>query len=399
MVHGFSGWNRTLPERTTSIAGFASSFMSQNHCSEISGSIRRPERCECGTSCSYGSSPEIAPSVRSAATTAVRASSTSRPANRSPAAVRHPAVLADHRDLLEPVPAADLEVVRVVPRGDLQAARPELGVDVLVGDHRQAAPDQRQDHRAPDELCIALVARVDGDGRVGQHRLRPDGGDGHRPAAVGERVVDRVERVGQRALLDLEVGDRRAQPGIPVDHVVVAIDVAPAVQLDEHVSDGACVGLVHREALVRVVRRRPEALELLDDLRAVLLAPLPDALHELLASQLEPRRPLLGKLLLDHRLRPDPGVVRAQDPAGRRPAHPLEADQGVLDRAVERVAHVQRAGDVRGRDRDRVVVVSIALGFGVEPTALQPALEHARLDLAGFPAGGGLQFRPTCGVH
>ena len=39
------------PERTTSIAGRARSVMSQNHCSEISGSIRRPDRCECGTSC------------------------------------------------------------------------------------------------------------------------------------------------------------------------------------------------------------------------------------------------------------------------------------------------------------------------------------------------------------
>ena len=41
----------------------------------------------------------------------------------------------------------------------------------------------------------------------------------------------------------------------------------------------------------------------------------------------------------------------------RLPAHAVVADQRVLDRAVERVAHVQRAGDVRRRDRDRVVLV------------------------------------------
>ena len=36
------------------------------------------------------------------------------------------------------------------------------------------------------------------------------------------------------------------------------------------------------------------------------------------------------------------------------PAHALEAAQDVLQRVVERVAHVQRAGDVRRRDDDGV---------------------------------------------
>ncbi len=55
----------------------------------------------------------------------------------------HPPVLADHRPLLEPVLAPDLEVVRVVAGGDLQAAGAEVGLDVLVGDHRERAPHQR----------------------------------------------------------------------------------------------------------------------------------------------------------------------------------------------------------------------------------------------------------------
>ena len=39
------------PDRTASIAGAASSSIRMNHCSEISGSIRCPERCENGTVC------------------------------------------------------------------------------------------------------------------------------------------------------------------------------------------------------------------------------------------------------------------------------------------------------------------------------------------------------------
>ena len=45
------GTKRTRPSLTTSIAGFAISSMRQNHCSEISGSTRSPERCEKGTEC------------------------------------------------------------------------------------------------------------------------------------------------------------------------------------------------------------------------------------------------------------------------------------------------------------------------------------------------------------
>ena len=43
----------------------------------------------------------------------------------------HPAVGPDHGERLEPVVAADLEVDRVVARGDLEGAGAELGLDPL----------------------------------------------------------------------------------------------------------------------------------------------------------------------------------------------------------------------------------------------------------------------------
>ena len=176
------------------------------------------------------------------------------PAYGSPAASRHPAVLADDRDLLEPVLAADLEVVGVVARRDLERPCPELGIDVLVLDHRQAAADQGQDDLGTDERGVALVAGGHRDRRVGEHRLGPDCRDRDRARAVGERVIDRVQGVGERLLLDLEVRDGRAEAWIPVHHVVVAVDVAARMELDEDAGHGARVCVVHREALVRVVR-------------------------------------------------------------------------------------------------------------------------------------------------
>ena len=149
----------------------------------------------------------------------------------------HPPVLADHADLLEPVGAADLEVVGVVAGSDLQRPGAELGVDVLVGDDRQAAADQRQQAVAADQLAVAIVVGVDGDGGVGQHRLRTHRGHGQDPLGALHRVVDRVQRVGDLAVLDLEVGDRRARARVPIDQVVVAVDVALLVQRDEDAVD------------------------------------------------------------------------------------------------------------------------------------------------------------------
>ena len=67
--------------------------------------------------------------------------------------------------------------------------------------------------------------------------------------------------------------------------------------------------------------------------------------------------------------------------------------------AVERVAHVQRAGHVRRRDGDRVVLVGVALRLRVEDARLLPAREHARLHLRGLVAGASSRvFRRSSGM-
>ncbi len=63
--------------------------------------------------------------------------------------------------------------------------------------------------------------------------------------------------------------------------------------------------------------------------------------------------PSAAELPLDHVLGGDAGVVHAGQPQRLVALHPPAPDQRVLDRVVERVAHVQRAGHVRRRDDDR----------------------------------------------
>ena len=278
------------------------------------------------------------------------------PAEALRRSVGHAAVLADHGDLVEALPAADLEVARVVPRRDLERAGSELGIDVLVGDDRQPSPDERQDRRLADQTGVALVLRVHRDRRVREHRLGAHRRDRHRARTGLERVIDHVQRVLDGALLHLEVGYRRAQAGIPIDQIVIAVDEALLVEPHEDVRDGAHVVVVHREALVRVVERRAQRPELALDRVAVLLPPMPDPPDELLAADLLAARALALQQLLDLALCRDAGVVRPEDPLGPAPPHPRHPDARVLDRGVQRVAHVQAAGDVRWRHGDRVVL-------------------------------------------
>ena len=67
-------------------------------------------------------------------------------------------------------------------------------------------------------------------------------------------------------------------------------------------------------------------------------------------SSRRPRLLLLHELALDNDLRRDAGVIGARLPEHVPPAHALEARQDILQRVVERMAHMQRAGDVGRRD-------------------------------------------------
>ena len=173
----------------------------------------------------------------------------------------------------------------------LSAPVPKSGFTCSSAMIGSVAPDQRQDRLAPDQLAVALVAWVHRDRGVGEHRLRAHRRDHDLARAVRERVGDPVEGVGLLALLDLEVGDRRARSRVPVDHVVVAVDQPALEQRDEDREDRVDVALVEREALVGEVARRAQPLVLLDDRRAVALAPAPRPLEERLAAELLAARP------------------------------------------------------------------------------------------------------------
>ena len=203
-------------------------------------------------------------------------------------------------------------------------------------------------------------------------------------------ALDRIAQVPEIALdlglLHFEIGDRGQQFRVPVDQPLVLVDQAFAVQFDEHLHDRARQALVHGETFARPVAGGAEPLQLVDDDAAAFGLPLPDPFEEFGAAHVATARLLpFHQLPLDHHLGRNAGVVGAGLPQHVAAAHPLETAENVLQRVVERVAHVQRAGDVRRRDHDGERCCVLAFGpAGLERAARLPDGGHAAFDIGGL---------------
>ena len=93
------------------------------------------------------------------------------------------------------------------------------------------------------------------------------------------------------------------------------------------------------------------------------------------AAEAVARQAFAREVARDHHLRRDAGVVGAHLPQRVEAAHAVVADQRVLQRVLERVAHVQRAGDVRRRQQDRV---GLARAARLERAARFPTAAYRR---------------------
>ena len=299
------------------------------------------------------------------------------------AAVDDAGVLVEDQDLLEVVAQTDLIVVRVVAGRHLDAAGTEIELDVIVGHDGQLTAHERQDRRLADEVLVALVRRVDRNAGVAEHGLRTGGGNGEIVVAVLERVADIPERAGHVLVFDLGVRQGGAAVRAPVDDAVALVDQALFIQLAKRLTHGLRAALVHGEAAAVPVAGHAERLLLLDDAVAVLLFPRPDALQKCITAEIVAGQTLfLAQHLLDLDLRGDAGVIRAGHPEGGIALHALIAREDVLQRRVERVAHVQLAGDVRGRHDDGKRLF-VRIGFAGKVAAAHPHVINLALDLFG----------------
>ena len=292
------------------------------------------------------------------------------------------AVVVEDVDGLQAVFLAQHVVVHVVGRGDLQGSRTELDVDVRVADDGDRAADERHDDAGVGgQILIARVVGVDAEGRIAEDGLGTGRGDDDDAVGSFDLVAQVVELSVRLLEDDLLVREGGLCGGVPVDHAHAAVDLALVVEVAEDAQHAFGADVVHREAGAVPVARGAELAQLLEDHAAVLLLPLPGVFEELLTRE----RGLLDALFAEHGddlcLGSDRGVVHAGDPAGVLARHAGAAHQHILQRVVEHVAHVEHAGDVGGRDDDRIGLALV--GFRMEELVVDPVVVPFGLDLLG----------------
>ena len=97
----------------------------------------------------------------------------------------------------------------------------------------------------------------------------------------------------------------------------------------------------------------------------------------LIAPEIAPMLALGVQLPLDHHLRGDACVIGAGLPQRVESIHAVLTRERIHQRVLKGVPHVQRAGDVRRRDDDRI---RLAAAGRREPAVRLPALVETLLD-------------------
>ena len=152
---------------------------------------------------------------------------------------------------------------------------------MFVGDDRHAAAGDRQHDMLADHAGIALVLGMHRHRHVGQHGFGARGRNLDIVAPVGQRdaVFKRIAEVPERTLhilrLDLEIGNRGLELGVPVYQPLVAVDQPVVIKVDKGLEHGIAEMLVHGELFAAPVHRAAEAAQLARDRAAAFLFPLP----------------------------------------------------------------------------------------------------------------------------
>ena len=198
-------------------------------------------------------------------------------------------------------------------------------------------------------------------GGVAEHGFRPGGRDDQvilavdGCGAVGQRVTAVPEMAVFLPVFDLEVGYGRGQFRVPVHQPFAPVDQPLFVQAHEDLHHRVGESRVQGEPLPGPVDGRTHAPQLPGDIAARALLPFPDTFDERIAPDIGTRLALAGQLAFHQHLRGDARVVRAHLPERAPAVHAVVADEGIHQRVLKGVPHVQAAGYVRGRYGDAVL--------------------------------------------
>ncbi len=280
----------------------------------------------------------------------------------------------DHGQVM---PFADLIVVGVVTRRDLERPGAEGRVHILIGDHGDFPVEHGDARGLAHQLLVSFVVRVDGHRGIAQDGFRAGGAD-FDEAAVGQRIAEGIEPTVDFLVFHFQVADGAFAARAPVNQIVGAVDQPLVVELDKGFQYGVAEAVVQRETLALPVARNAHALLLRGDAGVIFVFPVPDLADKGLATHVVAAAPLPLQHAFHHVLRGDARMVRAGDPQRRVTQHAVIADERVFDAVGDGVAQMQRTSDVGGRHGDDkrprggVGLAQLGLTVGPEVSVLFP---------------------------
>ena len=182
------------------------------------------------------------------------------------------AVLIDRRvvvhdiDLGQTVALADLKVIGVMCRRDLDDTRPELHIDILVRDNGQFPVHERQHQLFAYQIPVSLILRVHRHSGIAEHRLRTGRREFDEPrradrsVLLNERIFDVPEMTVLLLVFHLRVRERGVAERAPVDDPAAFVDVALLVHPDKDLGDGAVTAVIHGKTFSLPVTGAPQLL-------------------------------------------------------------------------------------------------------------------------------------------
>ena len=281
------------------------------------------------------------------------------------------AVVREYAQHGQPAAHANLEIVRVMRRGDLHRAGAEFHLHIFIRHDGDLPPHHGDDHRFAHDVRIAFIRRVHGNCCIAQNGFRARCRHGDGIGFVG-RIVTHMPKMAV-LLLVFHLGIRKGclTRGAPVDDAVAPVDEPLVVKLHKHLRDSFVAARIHGEAFAFPIARGAELFQLLHDASAVNAFPFPCALQKCFPANVALVDALLRHLLHNLHFRGNGSMIGSGEPKRLVSRHALVTDQHILQRFIKRMPHVELARDVRRRDHDAVRRFA-GVGLGMEVPVLLP---------------------------
>ena len=188
------------------------------------------------------------------------------------------------------MPFANLEIIRVMSRGNLNNAGTKLHIDIFILNDRNRLVHDRKPYHSALQISISFILRINCDRRIPEHCLWSCCCKFQKfrlarlPVLIHERIFDMPEMARLLLVFHFRIGNGRITYRTPVNDSAALINPSFFVHLTEHFRDRLIAALVHRKTFSVPVAGRTQLFQLADNSAAVFLFPFPCPFQEAISA-------------------------------------------------------------------------------------------------------------------